>query len=172
MIRTSSEQNYTRNYEVACLLACYYEVRKQRNIDHVSAAFSARFFKVIFRDSCIAMSCLALKTMMQMIRLQLKRKRLLLKLSFVCYFIFYVKFHSTNKLYFSQKRLSGAFPLILTLHLWENLSRITSSELTSPVSELPTLLRCWAGLMYGRTFHGGFFSVDHACVKDVFVASG
>ena len=79
---------------LGCLLACYYEVRKQRNIAHVSPAFSARFFKDIFRDSCIAMSCLALKTMMQMIRLQFKRKRLLLKLSFVCYFIFYVKFHT------------------------------------------------------------------------------
>jgi len=63
MIGTSGEQNYTRNDEVACLLACYYGLLKQRNIAYVSPAFSARFFKDIFRDSCIAMSCSTVKTM-------------------------------------------------------------------------------------------------------------
>jgi len=81
MIRTSSEQNYTMNYEVACLLLRGPEAKKR---SYVSPALSARFFKDIFRDSFIAMSCLALNTMMQMIRLQFKRKCLLLKLSFVC----------------------------------------------------------------------------------------
>ena len=160
------------------LLACYYEVLKQRNVAYVPPPFSVRVFKDILRDSCNTMSCLTLKTMMQMTRLQFKRKRLLLKLPFVCYSIRYVHFSYVwiyRIFLFGQKRLSGTLPLILTLHLWENLSRIRSSQLMSPVSELSTTLSLggWLclGLMYGSTFHG-WFSVEHACVNDVFVASG
>jgi len=100
-----------------CLLACYYEVRKQRNIAYVSPAFRARFFKDIFRDSCIAMSCLTLKTIMQMIRLQFKRKRLLLKLSFVCYFIFYVKFHTYEYTTLPRSQQQKDSPALLSLFL-------------------------------------------------------
>jgi hypothetical protein len=70
----------------------------------------------------------------QTTRLQFKRL-ILLKLSFVCHIIF-----SLNVSFFvGNNRLYRSTPINFILHLWENVSRLTSTWLKSPDSELPTI---------------------------------
>jgi hypothetical protein len=76
--------------------------------------------------------CWILDRMIQMTCLQLKRKCLLLKLSFVCPLIF-VHFSSVTIFSLGQNGLSVTALPTLALSLWENLS-----QLMLPVSEPPT----------------------------------
>jgi hypothetical protein len=63
---------------------------------------------------------------------------LLLKMSIVCWTYYFFLFFLRTNLVCWQNRLFGTAFQVLTLSLWENLSRLTSSRLTSPVSEPPT----------------------------------
>jgi hypothetical protein len=89
MIGTSGEQNYTRNDEVACLLACYYEVLKQSLL---LASLQCSIFLKRSSGTPVLHVLFDTEDVMQMTRLQFKRKCLLLKLSSVCHFVFYVNF--------------------------------------------------------------------------------
>jgi len=81
--------------------------------------------------------CWTLEKVTQTTCLQFKRKCFLLQFPFFCQipYFFLKVFVSVNKSFFFVKTLSGTTLPVSTLCLWKNLSWITSSRTTSPVSE-------------------------------------
>jgi hypothetical protein len=79
--------------------------------------------------------CRTLEVMVQTTSLDYKRKFRLFKFLFVCRISYFLQTFCMYLLFLDQNSLCGTTYFSLTLRLWENLSPLKSSRLTSPVLE-------------------------------------
>jgi hypothetical protein len=155
MIGTSSEQAATGR-EILRMLACCEAIMKEKKRS-LSARLqclisSSRLQKLLHRhlycrtlEVMVQMTslhykrrhlyCRTLEVMVQMTSLHYKRKFRLFKFSFVCRISYFLQTFCMYLLFPDQNSLCRTTYFSLTLRLWENLSPLMSSRLTSPVLE-------------------------------------